>query len=102
MMPSWPWVVNGSSATSVITPSSGTACLSARTARWARPSGFHASLPSSDFASGGVTGNSAIAGTPSFATTSASRTSSSTVMRSTPGIEGTATRCFVPSITKTG
>ena len=102
MMPSWPWVVNGSSATSVITPSSGTAFLIARTARCARPSGFQASLPSSDLASSGVTGKSATAGTPSRATTSASRTSSSTVMRSTPGIEGTATRCLDPSMTKTG
>ncbi len=102
MMPSWPCVVNGSSATSVITPSPGTAFLSARTARWARPFGFQASLPSSDFASGGVTGNSAIAGTPSLATIFASLTSSSMVMRSTPGIDGTFTRCFLPSITKTG
>ena len=102
MMPSWPCVVNGSSATSVMTPSSGSAFFSARTARCARPSGFQASRPSRLLASGAVTGNSAIAGTPSFATASASRTSSSTVIRSTPGIEGTATRCFEPSMTNTG
>ena len=32
-MPSWPWSVNGSSATSQITPSPGCAALTARTAR---------------------------------------------------------------------
>ena len=64
MMPSCPCVVNGSSATSVTTPSSGTSCLIARTARCARPSGFQASRPSRLLASGAVTGNSAMAGTP--------------------------------------
>ena len=86
----------------MITPSSGTAFLIARTARCARPSGFQASFPSRLLASGGVTGKSARAGTPSFAIASASRTSSSTDTRSTPGIDGTATRCFWPSITNIG
>ena len=85
-----------------MTPSSGTACLIARTARWARPCGFHASRPSRLLASGGVTGNSASAGIPSRATASASRTSSSMLTRSMPGIDGMATRCFVPSMTNIG
>jgi hypothetical protein len=46
-MPSCPWVVNGSSATSVITPARET--RRARVARWAMPSGFQASAPSRDF-----------------------------------------------------
>jgi len=55
-----------------------------------------------DFASGAVTGNRAIAGTPSRATASASRSSSSTVRRSTPGMDGMATRWRSPSMTNTG
>jgi hypothetical protein len=39
---------------------------------------------------------------PSRATSSASRTSSSIETRSIPGIDGTATRCFVPSMTNIG
>ena len=38
--PSWPWLVYGSSATSVITPSSGKRCFSSRTARGTRPFGI--------------------------------------------------------------
>ena len=55
-------VVYGSSATSVITPSSGKRCLSARIARCARPSASQAAAPSSDLASGAVTGNRVRAG----------------------------------------
>ena len=44
--PSWPWLVKGSSATSVSMPSSGKRFFSSRTARGTRPSGLVASRPS--------------------------------------------------------
>ena len=50
--PSWPCVVNGSSATSHITPSSGCAFFTARTARQTRFSGLSASSPSGALALG--------------------------------------------------
>jgi hypothetical protein len=84
--------VYGSSATSVITPSSGKRDFRARTARWHKPSSAHAASAAADFASGAVTGNSASAGTRSSLACSAMRSSSSTETRSTPGIDGTAAR----------
>ena len=89
-------------ATSVITPISGTASLIARVARWASPSGFQASAPSRLFTATGVTGNRAMAGIPRSASWRASSHSRSTVMRSTPGMEGTASVWFSPSRTNTG
>ncbi len=100
--PSWPCVVYGSSATSVITPSSGTSFLSARTVRCTRPSGFHASRPSSLLVDGSGTGNSATAGMPSVPSRRASSTTRSIDRRSMPGIEATASRRPRPSITNSG
>jgi hypothetical protein len=102
MRPSWPWVVNGSRATSVITPSAGNSFLTARTASWAIPPGFHDSRASSDFLSAGTTGKSAMAGIDNRARMAHSRSSSSTDSRSMPGIEAMGCLCFAPSTTNIG
>ena len=99
--PSWPWLVYGSSATSVITPRPGKRCFSARTARWHRPSSSQAACAVSDLASGAVTGNSASAGIFSSLACSATRSSSSIDRRSMPGIEPTGARPAA-SCTNTG
>jgi hypothetical protein len=75
--------------------------LSARTARWHRPSSSYAAAASSDLASGAVTGNSASAGIRNSLACSATFSSSSIDSRSIPGIDGTATRP-ASSCTKTG
>ena len=72
-MPSCPCVVYGSSAASVMTPSSGTAALTARIARAINPSGFQASAPSGVFKFGSIFGNNAIAGMPRLLMRSHSR-----------------------------
>ena len=54
--PSWPWLVKGSSATSVSRPSCGKRFFSSRTARGTRPSGLVASTPSGVFSAGSMTG----------------------------------------------
>ena len=86
----------------MITPSRGTSFLSARTARWTSPSGFQASRPSSLFAFASGTGNSAIAGMPSSSSRPASATRRSIETRSMPGIEATASRLLLPSMTNSG
>jgi hypothetical protein len=75
--------------------------LSARTARCIRPSSSQAATPSSDFASGAVTANSANAGMRSSLASSATFSSSSIDKRSMPGIEPTGARP-ASSWTKTG
>ena len=85
-----------------MTPRVGYSFLTARTACWAIPFGFQDSRASNDFFSGGTTGNSAIAGMRSRINDAQSRSSSSTESRSTPGMESTGCRCFVPSTTKIG
>ncbi len=102
MTPSCPWLVNGSSATSVMTPRSGNSFFSARTTRGTSPSAFCASRPSGVFSDGSMTGKSASTGMPSFAVSSAMGSSRSSDTRSTPGIDGTACRRPVPSCTNTG
>mgnify|MGYP000394652762 CR=1 FL=1 len=64
-MPSWPWVVKGSSATSVMTPSAGWARFTAAIVRGTSPASSQAAAASSDLAESGTTGNRAIAGRPS-------------------------------------
>ena len=95
-------MVNGSRATSVITPNAGKAAFKARTARCAKPSGFHASSALADLADCGVTGNSANAGIPNATACAASCNNRSMLKRSTPGMEEMASRWFSPSSTKTG
>ena len=58
--PSWPWLVKGSSATSVITPRPGNSFFSERTTVGTKPSGLAASLPTGSFSDALITGNSAI------------------------------------------
>ena len=60
--PSWPCDVYGSSATSVMTPSSGKRFFSAATARGTSPLGLNASRPSAVFSFCSIAGNSASAG----------------------------------------
>ena len=100
--PSWPWLVNGSSATSHSTPRSGNSFFRARTALQTRLSGLVASVPASSRSDGSVNGNSAMQGMSSFTARSAERTTWSTLSRSTPGIEPTGARLFSPSITNIG
>ena len=69
---------------------SGTACLMARTAFCANPSGLNASLAHNDLACSGVTGKSAMAGIPSATSSCASLTNRSIDNRLTLGIEGMA------------
>src|SRR6516165_9628840 len=101
MTPSWPCEVNGSSATSHSTPSSGTAFFSAATARQTRLPGLSASLPSASFRWAGTAGKTATVGMPSSAASPAASTSAATGSRKTPGIDGTG---FLrpSSCTKTG
>ena len=102
MIPSWPWVVKGSSATSVITPSSGTASLIDFTARCTSPSALWASSAIKLLLLAPTTGNRAMAGIPSDAISLAWSTNRSMLKRSIPGIEGIASRWPSPSSTKTG
>ena len=100
--PSWPWLVNGSSATSHITPISGTARLIAETARQTRFSGFAASSPSGVLSAGSVTGKTATIGIPSAAASPTASTRRGIVNRYTPGNVPTSTLSSGPSWTKTG
>ena len=102
MRPSWPWLVYGSSATSVTRPSWGNSRLMARQAWQTRLPSLNASLPRSSLRCGSVYGKNAIAGISSATARPASRTASSTLSRSTPGIAATGTRRFSPSIRKSG
>ncbi len=98
--PSWPWLVKGSSATSVITPRPGNSFFSERTTVGTKPSGLAASLPTGSLSDALITGNRAITGMPSF--TQSSATGRSRLRRSTPGMEATASRRLPPSSTNTG
>ena len=70
--------------------------------RGTKPLAFIASVPSGVFRFGSITGNSAMAGTPNAKHFSATGSSLSKVMRSTPGIEGTNCVRFSPSMMNTG
>ena len=87
---------------SVMTPSDGKRSLSARTVRGTSPSSSQAAAASSDLSSAGITGNSAIAGTPSAMQRSASCSSRSMDFRDTPGNDATDSVRRVPSQTNTG
>ena len=101
-MPSWPWALYGSSATSVMTAISGTASLTARVARFDRLSGFHASSHWTVFREVSTYGNRHIAGMPTSAALRADSTNLSTVSRATPGIAGIGVSSSSPSRTNTG
>src|SRR5690606_42000095 len=96
--PQCPWDVYSQRHTSVITTSSGTASLMAATARCTTPSSAYARLPTSSFDSG--TPNRRTAGIPSSAASTASRTTSSTDVCATPGIDDTGRRTPDPGTTK--
>ena len=100
--PSCPCVVNGSSATSQITPRSGHAALTARTARQTRLSGFVASSPSGVFRSASITGKTATAGMPAARASFAASTRRSTDRRETPGMDAIGLDDAWPSCTKSG
>lgn len=101
-IPSWPWVVYGSSATSQMIPRSGTSARSLWTDLPTKFSGFSASSPRSLFKLGSVSGNSASAGIPRSAAYLASKINWSIDNRNTPGIDSISDRTPVPSVTKTG
>ena len=76
--------------------------LIARQALQTRLLSLKASLPRSSLRCGSVYGKNAIAGRPSLTARSASRTASSMLSRSTPGIAATGTRRFSPSMRNSG
>ena len=86
--PSWPWDVNGSSATSQMTPMLVVAAFTARTARQTKLSGLKLSSPPGVFLSAGVTGKTAMAGMPRASASCAAATSDAIECRWTPGMLG--------------
>ena len=101
--PSWPCVVNGSSATSVIRPSSGKRFFSSRSAVGTRPFGLSASRPSSVFSEGSITGNRAITGMPSDEALLGHRIAGDRACAARrPGIDATASLLPWPSSRNTG
>ncbi len=99
--PQWPWSVYSSRHRSAITTwSSPSSSRSARSARCAIPSGFHASEPSASLRSG--TPNSMNASTPLLAISDASLRRDSSVCWDCPGIEAIGTGSVMPSFTNSG
>ena len=98
--PQWPWSVYSHRHTSVITSSSGCACLIAAVASCTTPSSSHAPEPCSSFSAG--TPNSITAAMPSAAASRASSTAAATDRRSTPGIVAIGSRAVPASATNIG
>ena len=101
-IPSWPSDEYGSSATSVMTTSSGAASLTARTASGNSPSGFSPSLPVGSLSSSRMAGKRATAGMPSSWSAAASSARRSKLNRYCPGIDATSCRTSAPSTTNSG
>ena len=100
--PSWPCVVYGSSAMSVMTAIPGTAFFTARTARSTSASSSRAMDPSGSLNFGSIEGKRATAGTPSLCRARHSFTRSARLRRKTPGIDRTASGPPWPSTTNSG
>ena len=79
-----------------------TCFLISRTPRHTKLSGLSASDPSGVFKPSGVYGNTATAGMPNSCALPTSSANKSTLKRSTPGIDDTASRLPNPSTTKIG
>ena len=98
--PQWPWSVYSQKQTSVITSSSGAACLAARTASGMMPASLIASLPRASFCAGMPNKS-----TPPRPRSAAWRTSSPSRSGESwqwPGMEAISCRNFSPARTNSG